>query len=218
MIISTTFGNNEEGKFRRNFGPLSGANGGRRLNVLVTRARQRIHVVTSIPRAEYMAGYEIPPGTQPNGRLLLYDYLKYAEQIEAEFRDNYEALEEAAVEFNGKMVNVQSDYPSNAALAWGSHLHATRQMGGFTHWGNDGFCVDVAVRNPQKPLRVTIGVMADFNRYGKAPDPIQWEAFRYSILVGLTKWKLVRTWSPVTFRALNKVDSDIDQAHAVEMS
>jgi hypothetical protein len=91
-------------------------------------------------------------------------------------------------------------------------------MGGFVHWGNDGFCVDVAVRHPQKPLRVTIGVLADFTRYGKAPDAIEWEAFRYSILVGLTKWKLVRTWSPATFRALSKVDTSIVEAHEAELA
>lgn len=115
------------------------------------------------------------------------------------------------------MIDLATNYPSAAAVAMGGHLHATRQMGGFIHWGNDGFCVDVAVRHPQKPLRVTIGVLADFTRYGKAPDAIEWEAFRYAILVGLTKWKLVRTWSPATFRALSKVDASIFQAHEAEL-
>jgi hypothetical protein len=218
MIISTTFGVNEEGKFRRSFGPLSKANGGRRLNVLVTRAREMVHVVTSIPRSEYIKSPDLPFGSQPNGRLLLYEYLKYVERMETEFKEHLEEAEKAAEEYQGKMVDWKSDYPSVAARALGIHLHTTKQMGGITHWGNDGFCVDVAIRNPQKPLRVTIGVLADFTRYGKAPDPVEWEAFRYLVLVGLTKWKLVRTWSPATFRALGKVDTSISDAHTAELA
>src|SRR5690606_27420078 len=56
MIICTTFGPDKDGKFRRNFGALSRVGGERRLNVLVTRARDAIHVITSIPRAEYLPG------------------------------------------------------------------------------------------------------------------------------------------------------------------
>ncbi|MEZ6191739.1 MAG: AAA domain-containing protein [Phycisphaerales bacterium] len=41
IIISTTYGPTKEGKFYRRFGPLGRVGGGRRLNVLVTRARKR---------------------------------------------------------------------------------------------------------------------------------------------------------------------------------
>ena len=50
MIISTTYGPDPKGRFYRRFGPLGRAGGGRRLNVLVTRAREEVHLVTSIPR------------------------------------------------------------------------------------------------------------------------------------------------------------------------
>ncbi len=81
LIISTTFGPDAQGRFRRNFGPICRSGGGRRLNVLVTRAREMIHVVTSIPRQEYAVLPEIQPGQAPNGRWLLYAYLQYAEQL-----------------------------------------------------------------------------------------------------------------------------------------
>jgi len=217
MIISTTFGFNEQGKFRRSFGPLSGANGGRRLNVLVTRARQMVHVVTSIPRSEYLAAYEVPAGAQPNGRLLLYEYLKYAERVELEFNESLKEEEELAQKVSGKMIDLASAYPSVAASALGKNLNSEQKMGGFTHWGNDGFCVDVAISHPKKPLRVTVGVLADFTRFGKAPDPIEWEVFRHFILVALTKWKLVRMWSPAAFRALSKAESVIVKAHEAEL-
>jgi superfamily I DNA and/or RNA helicase len=49
IIFSTTFGRNERGVFRRNFGVLGQQGGRRRLNVAVTRAKKKVIVATSIP-------------------------------------------------------------------------------------------------------------------------------------------------------------------------
>ena len=49
IIFSSTFGRNEQGVFCRNFGPLSQTGGERRLNVAITRARERIILITSLP-------------------------------------------------------------------------------------------------------------------------------------------------------------------------
>src|SRR5207237_6928695 len=67
IIISTTYGPDERGKFFRRFGPLGRVGGGRRLNVLVTRARDEVHVVTSIPRSEYLSLPPVPAGADPGG-------------------------------------------------------------------------------------------------------------------------------------------------------
>jgi primosomal replication protein N'' len=52
VVFSTTFGRNEQGAFRRNFGALGQAGGERRLNVAVTRARKKIVIMTSMPVAK----------------------------------------------------------------------------------------------------------------------------------------------------------------------
>ena len=52
ILFSTTFGRNEHGSFRRNFGALGHRGGERRLNVAVTRARKKVVVVTSMPVRE----------------------------------------------------------------------------------------------------------------------------------------------------------------------
>lgn len=49
MIFSSTFGRNTQGTFRRAFGVLGQTGGERRLNVAVTRARQKVILVTSMP-------------------------------------------------------------------------------------------------------------------------------------------------------------------------
>lgn len=51
IVFSSTFGRNAQGTFRRVFGVLGQAGGERRLNVAVTRARQKVILVTSIPVA-----------------------------------------------------------------------------------------------------------------------------------------------------------------------
>lgn len=52
ILFSTTFGRNDHGSFRRNFGALGHRGGERRLNVAVTRARNKVVVVTSMPVRE----------------------------------------------------------------------------------------------------------------------------------------------------------------------
>ena len=49
IIFSTTFGRDKHGSFRRNFGVLGQSGGERRLNVAVTRAREKIILLTSMP-------------------------------------------------------------------------------------------------------------------------------------------------------------------------
>jgi very-short-patch-repair endonuclease len=74
IFLSVTYGPGTDGKIRYNFGPLNGENGWRRLNVLVTRARQRMVVFSS------MRGEEIKPsGAVSGGPQLLRDFLTFAE-------------------------------------------------------------------------------------------------------------------------------------------
>ena len=49
IVFSSTFGRNAQGTFRRFFGVLGQNGGERRLNVAVTRARQKVVLVTSMP-------------------------------------------------------------------------------------------------------------------------------------------------------------------------
>ncbi len=81
IIISTTYGPDKTGAFHRRFGPLGRSGGGRRLNVLVTRARQKVHLLTSIPPRMYHSLPNPEPGQTPGGTWLLFAYLKFAEGL-----------------------------------------------------------------------------------------------------------------------------------------
>jgi len=80
IVFSTTFGRNEHRVFRKSFGALGQAGGERRLNVAVTRAREKIVIVTSMPVSEISdlltrrSGPRVP-------RDYLQGYLEYARTV-----------------------------------------------------------------------------------------------------------------------------------------
>ena len=210
ILISTTFGPDPEGQFRRNFGALSRLGGERRLNVLVTRARSAIHVFTSIPRSEY-SGAELPgPGERVNGRHLLYAYLRYAEHLEHAYTSYNDQLETVR---GGDQVSSEvmpSESPSPLATLLGKQMADVNGISNTVHWGNDGFCIDIAMANPQLPEDVTLGVLTDFNRFRRTPDPIDWERFR-NLIFRSQGWEIHRLWSPRLFR-----DREGEMRHLLE--
>jgi hypothetical protein len=206
MIISTTYGPDPKGRFYRRFGPLGRAGGGRRLNVLVTRAREQVHLVTSIPAEVYRALPALEPGRTPNGAWLLFSYLQYAERLAELYRKEAERLAvkqlSRSVEPAGCQVR-DSATGSPVAIALGRQLAIEHGLASDAHWGNEGFCVDVALRHPLRAEDVTIGVLTDATRFDKAADPVEWDQFRMSVLEA-QGWKLFRLWTPQMFRDLDK--------------
>nr|WP_217439392.1 AAA domain-containing protein [Myxococcus sp. CA056] len=203
LIISTTYGPDRQGRFYRRFGPLGSAGGGRRLNVLVTRARQQVHLVTSIPRDAYTALPPVEAGRQPNGGWLLFAYLQFAEAIaHAHAEDSREDVLPTSEPSAPRELVVrerETEAGSTFARALASHLARRHLISSDVNWGNDGFCVDVALHHPTVPGDVTVGLLCDGTRYPKAADRVEWDLFRTAVLEG-QGWKLVRLWTPHFFR------------------
>jgi len=72
IFISCTFGPDRDGRVYQRFGPLANENGWRRLNVLITRAKKRVEVFTSMKPEDITS----EPGQE--GRMALRAYLEYA--------------------------------------------------------------------------------------------------------------------------------------------
>lgn len=80
ILFSTTFGRNQQGTFRRNFGVLGQTGGERRLNVAITRARQQVVIMSSMPIDEIsdlLTTYRKPDIP----RDYLQGYLAYAKNL-----------------------------------------------------------------------------------------------------------------------------------------
>lgn len=82
IFLSTTFGKDENGKFRQNFGPLNTQKGYQLLNVIITRAKHYMHVITSIPLPEPNVLSESLRSSQYSGKAIVYAYLYYAKTIQ----------------------------------------------------------------------------------------------------------------------------------------
>ncbi len=212
MIICTTFGLDKDGKFRRNFGALSRAGGERRLNVLVTRARDKVHVFTSIPRTEYVSPAPLSEGQHMTGRHYLYGYLRYAEHLAELFKKWQQEVNSLHGDITTSSDVNQTKCPSQVAEGLGSLLSGKHGIGNRVYWGNDGFCVDVALTHPGHPADVTIGVLTDFTRYTKTPDPISWELFRSTVLLS-QGWELQRIWTPSLFKNSADIVDEVRKRH-----
>lgn len=81
IIISTTYGKKKGGKFSQNYGPINQARGRKLLNVIITRAKKKLIVYTSIPEDRYQnyQQYLIDDGN--NGKGIFYAYLSYAKAV-----------------------------------------------------------------------------------------------------------------------------------------
>lgn len=162
IVFSTTFGKNEQGTFRRSFGALGQAGGERRLNVAVTRAREKVVIVTSMPISDISdlltrrSGPRVP-------RDYLQGYLEYARTVS-------DGLEESGKTLLDRMVTEQRSHREA-----GHHEDDgfTRSVEAFLEangWkptrARDGgaFSLDFAVTDPRTGL-YAIGVECDAPRH-----------------------------------------------------
>lgn len=82
IILSTTYGRDGDGKFAQRFGPINQKKGYKLLNVIVTRAKDKLILVTSIPEP-VIESYknELDLIGANNKRAVFYAYLAYAKSV-----------------------------------------------------------------------------------------------------------------------------------------
>ena len=82
IILSTTYGINKEGKFAQRFGSINHQKGYKLLNVIVTRAKYKVYVCSSIPEDVFLNYKEhlVNEGSN-NRRGAFYAYLAYSKAV-----------------------------------------------------------------------------------------------------------------------------------------
>lgn len=82
IILSTTYGIGKDKKFAQRFGPINHAKGYKLLNVIITRAKFKIYVCSSIPEQVFMnyKEYLTIEGSN-NKRAVFFAYLAYCKAI-----------------------------------------------------------------------------------------------------------------------------------------
>lgn len=174
ILFSVGYGKDKTGRFTMNLGPLNGENGHRRLNVAVTRARERVEVVTSVLAHEFSLAEEAPRGVR-----LLRDYLDFAERGPA-------ALRAELGEMGG---DFESPFEESVAAQLADLGHkAIPQV------GVGGFRIDLGVVDPGAPGRFLLGIECDGATYHSTPTARDRDRLREEVLKGLG-WSLHRIWS-----------------------
>jgi hypothetical protein len=113
MILSTTFGKNEEGKFKQLFGPISQEKGYQLLNVIITRAKHSLHLFTSIPETFFMQ-FEDELAQKGNiGKSIFYAYLSYVKACSENNKTQFQYLKNS-LQKNNQPINKTISIISNS--------------------------------------------------------------------------------------------------------
>jgi very-short-patch-repair endonuclease len=171
IFLSITFGKDANGRQSANFRALNRDGGWRRLNVLITRARKRCVVFSSIRHDDIDLG-----STQVRGVVTLKEFLYAAE---------HGRLKDAAVPGGDH----DSDFEASVCRALRDHgwqVHA--------QVGCAGFAIDLAVVDPRSPGRYLLGIECDGATYHSSPTARDRDRLRQEVLEDLG-WSIYRIWS-----------------------
>lgn len=180
IILSVGYHKNANGGLPYRFGPLNQEGGERRLNVAVTRARVKLHLVSSFSH------YDMEPGrSSALGVELLRQYLEFAASDGAEL---------------GATV---SDIPLNPFEL--DVLNGLRDKGIPTtpQYGVAGYRIDFACGHPDQPGRMVMAIEADGASYHSGHTARERDRLRQEALES-RGWRFHRIWSTDWFKNRNK--------------
>lgn len=192
IFISVGYGRDVSGHLTMNFGPLNKEGGGRRLNVLITRAKKRTEVFTSI-----RSGDIVVDAQKDNGVRALKVFLEFAEtgiledrRVQGEEEDSeFEVQVRKAIESHGYQVDIQV--------------------------GTAGFKIDLSIRHPKKPGLYVLGIECDGATYHRAKSARDRDKLRQLVLQS-RGWRIHRIWSTDWWQnreeALRRCLVEIEQA------
>lgn len=183
ILLSIGYARDTQGRLSLNFGPLNKRGGERRLNVAVTRAKNKITLVSSI-----LAGDLDLTRTSSEGVKLLHNYLEYA------------ASGGKRLQGNSYTDDLHFDSPFEEDVYHAlSHHPSLQQYTIRTQVGCSGYRIDLAIAHNNRPGEFLLGIECDGASYHSSPTARDRDRLRQQILEKLG-WKIHRIWSTEWFR------------------
>lgn len=176
ILISIGYGRDVNRRMSKNFGPVNRNGGHRRLNVLISRAKQVMRVFSNFTGDDL----QVSSG-DPRGVRTLKHFLKYAET------GNLEIPAET-----GKLPDSPFEEEVISALR-GEGYEIEPQV------GTAGYFIDLAVRDPDQPGRYLLAIECDGASYHSSRSARDRDRLRQGVLEGLG-WRFHRIWSTDWFR------------------
>lgn len=171
VFISVGYGPDADGFVAMGFGPLSAQGGERRLNVLISRARRRCEVFSSITAADIDLGR-----AQGVGVRVLKTFLQYAETGK---------LDRSQVGPRG----IDSDFEEDVGMALAGLGYQVEHQVGVA-----GFFVDLAIKDPERQGAYLLGIECDGATYHSSRSARDRDRLREQVLRD-RGWHIYRIWS-----------------------
>ena len=193
IFISVGYGFDQTGgRLKKQFGPLNMEGGERRLNVLITRSRERCVVFSNFRAQDLMTEH-----TDAFGVRALKIFLDYAENR------NLRSITESGADTDAPFEDAVYDFLTTQG-------HIVRKQVGCA-----GFRLDLAIVDPDAPGRYILGIECDGAMYYSSPVARDRDRLRHQILENLG-WRIHRIWSTDWYR--NRPDTRIRLLRAIESS
>ncbi|MCU0552394.1 MAG: DUF4011 domain-containing protein [Leptolyngbya sp. Prado105] len=183
ILLSIGYARDAQGKLSLNFGPLNRIGGERRLNVAITRAKNKITLVSSIVASDIPANR-----AQSEGVRLLREYLDYAarggELLQGE---SYTNQLQFGSPFEKDVYDTLKQYS------------ALKSYTIRTQVGCSGYRIDFAIAHSDRPNEFLLGIECDGVSYHSSPTARDRDRLRQQVLERLG-WRIHRIWSTEWFR------------------
>ena len=172
VFISTVYGPEQRGnRVAQRFGPINAAAGHRRLNVLFTRAKEKVIIFSSMTPEDI-----VPTETSRLGVGILKHYLAYARDRRLEF---------------GVPSGREPDSDFEVFVADRLRLHGFEVV---PQVGVAGYFIDLAVRDLRNRDYYLLGIECDGAAYHSAQSARDRDRLRQEILERMG-WNIYRIWS-----------------------
>ena len=176
IILSVGYHKDSNGRLLYRFGPLNQEGGERRLNVAVTRARSRIHLVSSFSHQNMDPGRSNAKGVE-----LLRRYLQFA------------------ASGGSDLGTFASDTPLNP-FEMDIQRRLEREGVPMTpQYGSVGYRLDFACSHPRRPGDMVLAIEADGAMYHSGHTARERDRLRQEVLEG-KGWRFHRIWSTDWFK------------------
>jgi len=188
IIFSISYGYDKTKKFRYQFGPLNGPYGSNRLNVAISRAREKVFIFNSFDPTDlkYKGSFEGPK--------LLREYLSYCKFIsEKDFSRANEKLES----LNSEETDIESqDFEVYDSDFEGEVRDALVKLGYNvkTQVGCKGYKIDLAIVHPKQKDKFIVGIECDGAQYHSSKSAKERDLYRQGVLEDVG-WNILRVWS-----------------------
>jgi very-short-patch-repair endonuclease len=170
IFISVGYGRDQTGRLTQTFGPLAAEGGERRLNVLISRAKERCTIFSSITADDVK---------QAPGKLGINAFREFLQYAEKGYFDVAQITER----------DFDSEFEESVARFIKAAGYEVQPQVGMS-----GFFIDIGVIDPNQSNRFLCGIECDGATYHSSRSARDRDRLRQSILEA-RGWKIYRIWS-----------------------